>query len=63
MNTKQRMSVDDTYSDQETERRRDEVIRHMANTPPQPKISPHPKKKKKAGAGRVAGKGHAGRER
>ncbi len=35
---------DDTLSDEEIARRRDEVIRRMANTPPQPK----PKKDAKA---------------
>lgn len=42
---------DETYSDAETARRRDEVIRRMANTPPQPRTkSPdhHPKKKRSA---------------
>jgi hypothetical protein len=28
---------DENYSDEEAARRRDEVIRRMANTPPQPK--------------------------
>lgn len=31
------------FSEEETARRRDEVIRKMANTPPQPKVSPRPK--------------------
>ena len=54
--------VPDQFPSEEAARRRDEVIRRMANTPPQPKLSPHPKKKKKAGAGRAARKGHADRE-
>jgi hypothetical protein len=29
--------VEETYSDEEIARRRDEVIRRMATTPPQPK--------------------------
>lgn len=41
---------DEQYTDAEAAKRRDEVVRRMANTPPQPKASPHPKKKKKAGA-------------
>jgi hypothetical protein len=31
---------DDRYSEEETARRRDEVIRRMINTPPQPRRSP-----------------------
>lgn len=54
---------DDQYTDAETARRRDEVIRRMANTPPQPKSRDHRRKKKRAGAGRVAGKGRAYHER
>ena len=53
------------YSNDEIARRRDAVIRRMANTPPQPRVkSPvrRPKKKMKAGAGRAAGKGRALRE-
>jgi hypothetical protein len=50
------MTAKDTeiFLDEETARRRDEVIRRMANTPPQPKATtPHrPTKKKLA---RVAG--------
>ncbi len=56
---------DDQFSPDEAARRRDEVIRRMANTPPQPKskTSHRPKKKRKAGAGRAAGKSRAGHER
>jgi hypothetical protein len=46
----------DLYDDVEIAKRRDEVIRRMANTPPQPKASPRPKKKKKAVAGRAVRK-------
>lgn len=55
---------DDAYSGEEAARRRDEVIRRMANTPPQPKATAlrPSKRKKKAGAGRVARKVRAGRE-
>lgn len=58
------MGKDEQFTDAEIAKRRDEVIRRMANTPPQPKATtPHrPKKKKKAGAGRAAGKARAGRE-
>jgi hypothetical protein len=54
----------DDFSPEETAKRRDGVIRRMANTPPQPKAtSPRRQgKKKKAGADRAAGKAHAGRE-
>lgn len=51
------------YSPEEAAKRRDEVIRRMANTPPQPKASPLPKKKTKAVSGRAAGKARADRER
>ena len=55
----------ENYGPEEAARRRDEVIRRMANTPPQPKVkSPRRSgKKKKAGAGRAADKGRARRER
>jgi hypothetical protein len=53
---------DDTYSAEETASRRDEVIRRMANTPPQPKVSHPQKKAKKAVAGPKARKsGRAGK--
>jgi hypothetical protein len=54
----------DVFSLQEAARRRDEVIRRMANTPPQPKVKPsHPsKKKKKAVVGRAVRKARADRE-
>jgi hypothetical protein len=50
---------DEQYSPEETARRRDEVIRRMANTPPQPHIkSPirRPKKKKSTAVDRPSGK-------
>jgi hypothetical protein len=55
---------DKNYPEDEVARRRDEVIRRMANTPPQPKATtPHrPKKKKKAVAGRAVRKVRARRE-
>lgn len=37
---KPRQAADEQYTPEETARRRDEVIRHMANTPPQPRVSP-----------------------
>jgi hypothetical protein len=54
---------DEMFSPADAAKRRDEVIRRMANTPPQPKATtPHPKKKKKAVAGRAVRKARAGRE-
>jgi len=53
----------DKYSDKETAKRRDEVIRRMANTPPQPKLSiPRPERAKKAAGNRAARKVPAPRE-
>lgn len=45
---------DETFSNVEAARRRDEVIRRMANTPPQPRVTPHAPAKaaKEAAAGR-----------
>jgi hypothetical protein len=34
------LSAEDEFSPEEIARRRDEVIRRMANTPPQPRVSP-----------------------
>ena len=41
-----------SFSEDEATRRRDEVIRHMANTPPKPHETPRqkPKKAKSSGA-------------
>lgn len=52
------MSRDNDYlPDEEAARRRDEVIRRMANTPPQPRVSHPPKaQKKKAAPGRSSRK-------
>lgn len=50
------------FTAEEAARRRDEVIRRMANTPPQPKVTPRPRKKKKAVAGRAVRKAPARRE-
>jgi hypothetical protein len=33
------LKPNEVYTEEETARRRDEVIRRMANTPPQPRIS------------------------
>jgi len=52
----------DNFSEAEAAHRRDEVIRRMANTPPQPKVTPHRKTKKKAGADRAADRRPARRE-
>lgn len=57
------MPKDEHFTEAETANRRDEVIRRMVNTPPQPKLARHPKRKRKAGADRAAGKVRAGRER
>ena len=57
---------DDYYSGKETERRRDEVMRRMANTPPQPKSKAEAlrqKTRKKADADRGPRKDRAGHER
>jgi hypothetical protein len=51
------------YPPEEAAKRRDEVIRRMANTPPQPKINPSQKKEKPTDAGRAARKDHVSRER
>lgn len=55
---------DEKYSDEEAARRRDEVIRRMANTPPQPKTktSRRQGKGKKAGVDRAVHKTRARRE-
>lgn len=51
------------FSAEETAKRRDEVIRRMVNTPPQPKATNlRLKKKKKAVAGRAVRKVRARRE-
>ena len=46
--------TDDEYPPEEAAWRRDEVVRRMANTPPQPKVTPQAKKATKAGEDRVA---------
>lgn len=53
---------DEQFDPVEAARRRDEVIRRMANTPPQPKANLHQGKKKKAAAGRAVRKVRAARE-
>ena len=46
---------DDDYSEEEAAKRRDEVVRRMANTPPQPKVAPKARpRKRKTPAGRDA---------
>lgn len=57
---------DETYSEEQTANRRDEVIRRMANTPPQPRPKTPDRlrgKGSKAVEDRAAGKSRAGRER
>ena len=46
---------DENYSADEIARRRDEVVRRMANTPPQPKKASSPRlgKKKSSASGRA----------
>lgn len=39
---------DDTYTDEEAARRRDEVVKRMLATPPQPRVSPPKRAKPKA---------------
>ena len=54
---------DADYSVKETDKRRDEVIRRMANTPPQPKPNVHRREKRtKTGAGHATHKGRDDRE-
>ena len=57
------MSNDEKYSEQETVLRRDEVIRRMANTPPQPKLSPRRKKKRTTAPGRAVRKAAPARKK
>lgn len=47
---------DDFHSDDEVAKRRDELVRRMANTPPQPTVKPSRPLKKR----RKAAVGHAG---
>jgi hypothetical protein len=55
---KEKSSDNGAYSLEETERRRDEVVRHMANIPPRPRgpkpDRPRQKKKKTADEDRPA---------
>lgn len=53
--------MSDDFDSDEIARRRDEVIRRMANTPPRPKNRRPSKKKTKAGVGRAAHKGRGRR--
>ena len=53
------MIDDETYSPKEAARRRDAVVRRMANTPPQKAKPKSHKKKKPTGQGRAAKKGRA----
>lgn len=53
-NKKPAMNSD--FDREEVARRRDAVVRRMVNTPPQPKATPRPKKKKIAAPGRAARK-------
>jgi len=53
---------DDLFGSEETARRRDEVVRRMANTPPQPRVRPpdRPKKKRSTASDRKARKSGPG---
>jgi hypothetical protein len=63
MQKKQKQANDDCFNDDETARRRDKVVRFMANTPASKATSPHRSKKKKtAGADRAVRKARAGGE-
>ncbi len=42
--------ADEIYSEEEIARRRDVVVRRMANTPPQPRVTRPPKAPKKKAA-------------
>ena len=54
----------DFYSDKEAAKRRDEVVRRLANSPPRPKSSDDPlKMKSTSAAGRAVHKGRDDRER
>lgn len=57
------MNDNGRYSEKETALRRDEVIRRMANTPPQPKLSRRPKKKKTTAQGRAVRKAAPARKK
>jgi len=43
-------------SDKETARRRDEIVRVMANTPPQPRVANRPVKARQKAASTVSGR-------
>lgn len=56
--------TDDQFSPEEAAHRRDEVVRRMANTPPQPRTKSPGRsigKKKPSGPGRVGRKSSAGK--
>jgi hypothetical protein len=55
--------TNDQFSDRETALRRDEVIRRMANTPPQPKATSRPKKKTTTALGSAARKAAPARKK
>jgi hypothetical protein len=55
----------ENFSPAETARRRDEVVRRMANTPPQPRVNPPTRpagKKKTTASGRAARQSVASRK-
>jgi hypothetical protein len=56
------MEKDEHFTDTEIAKRRDEVVRRMANTPPQPKLKSPRKGNKKKASGGVSRKSRADRE-
>ncbi len=52
---------DNSYTPEEATRRRDEVIRRMANTPPQPRPTSKAIKPKESGEDRELSRSHRGR--
>jgi len=52
----------ESYNEAETAKRRDEVIRRMANTPPQPKANHRPKKRRTTAVDRAVRKDRVRRE-
>ena len=47
-------NVSDEYDDEEIARRRDQVLKHMLNTPPKPRASNPPRTRKTTALGQVA---------
>jgi len=58
-----KVSINEQYTPEEAARRRDEVIRHMANTPPQPRATPQTPAKKAEESGGSRGLSRSRRRR